>query len=200
MRVLTATCFAFVSVVRIALAASAPPLRLSRFTSVGIPRLRQAMGNGWPITPVDPTNTERGAVPTRLATRPAISFASVRPLAPVQALAFPLLIMIARPIPCRRWSRSRRTGAAATRFFVKTPAMDPSCSDTTSARSGTDAFLMPAWMPAARKPSGAVIPPLISFMTLRLGPASCGRCSARGGWSRIGSGSGQTHFFGKSQH
>src|SRR5207249_1371790 len=58
LRLLPATCFVFVSVARIALAASPPPLRLSPFTSVGIPRLRQAIGKGWPITPVDPTNTE----------------------------------------------------------------------------------------------------------------------------------------------
>ena len=50
------------------------------------------------------------------------------------------------------------TGAATTWLRVKTPAMGPLCSETTSARSSRPGFLMPQWMPAARNPCGAVIP------------------------------------------
>ena len=94
------------------------------------------MGSGTPITPVDATRTNPVGRSSASAARRAISAASARPASPVQALALPLLTTIACARPAEIARCVYRTGAALTRFVVKTPAADAGTSATRSARSG----------------------------------------------------------------
>src|SRR3954453_10993114 len=77
------------------------------------------------------------------------------PRSPVQALALPELMMMARARPPATRFSDSSTGAARTWFWVKTAAAGTSSSAQISARSGRGVFLMPTWMPAKRKPGQA---------------------------------------------
>src|SRR5439155_624210 len=107
---------------------------------------------------------------------------------PGQALAQPLLTTIARATPPERarCCRDTTTGAAWARLTVKTAAAVAGDSETSSARSSPLFALIPALMPAARKPRGVVTPPLTaekaSAITRAAPPPAgcrCARCERR---------------------
>ena len=79
----------------------------------------------------------------------------------MQAFAQPLLTTIARTVPPERcrWSFETLTAAAITLLVVKTAAACAAASATRSMRSGFPLGLIPALMPAARKPRGVAMPP-----------------------------------------
>src|SRR5699024_10950727 len=82
-----------------------------------------------------------------------------KPSAPVQALAPPEFSSTASMRPSASTWRDHLTGAAATRFEVKTPA---AAKSGPRLRTTTTSFLpvdfSPAGTPAAVKPAGAVTP------------------------------------------
>ena len=88
------------------------------------------MGNGTPITPVDATTTSAGSHRSAPAAQDAVSRASRRPCSPVAALAQPALTTTARARPVPTCSRDTTIGAAAARFWVKTPAAEQGPSAT----------------------------------------------------------------------
>jgi hypothetical protein len=92
----TAADFGNGSVVMMASAASAPPVAESAAAAFGMPVRSEGIFRFTPMTPVDATSTWSGAQPTAAAVRVVISCASARPCGPVQALAQPLLLTIAR--------------------------------------------------------------------------------------------------------
>ena len=133
----TLAVLATVSVVRIACAASAKastPARAAR-AATGMPASRTAIGSGRPITPVLATSTSAGSQCSSRARSSAMRRASSRPWSPVQALALPEQTtkprVESRPMRCRLTC----TGAAQTRFCVKTPADAAGRSDTTTHKS-----------------------------------------------------------------
>src|SRR5262249_48590209 len=91
------------------------------------------------------------------------SRASTSPRSPLHALALPALntIACARRVPRTR-SRLSRTGAAGNLFWVNVAAATHGTSDTSTPRSGRPEALMPAVVPAARKPRAAVTEPSVS--------------------------------------
>ena len=122
------------------------------------------MGNRSPIRPVEQTATSMApvSVPQPLmasATASAVACASWNPPGPVQAFAPPELRITARSLPVDKTCRLHNTGAALTLFSVNTPAASYSGpSLNTNARSSLPLALIPAAMPAARKPEDAVTP------------------------------------------
>ena len=74
------------------------------------------IGIGSPITPVEQTPTSRCLSSRSLEVSLAMFFASCMPVGPVQALAFPLFVIMALKLSARRWLWETRTGAAFTRF------------------------------------------------------------------------------------
>ena len=145
----------------IARAAAAPesPLRLP--AAARRPSATRSIGSGRPITPVLQTSTSTGSRPRAPAARAHIRSASRSPWAPVQALAFPEFSTTAWiAVPRRRVSWEMTTGAALTRFWVKTPAPAQGRSLITTAMSSRlgSPSRMPAPAVPARKPSGAQTP------------------------------------------
>ena len=148
-----------VSVVIIASAAAPPPSCERNAAASFIPSVIVPMGRNCPITPVDETSTSSRPTSSAEAVAPTIAQASSKPRSPVHALAFPLFTTIARNTRERPiCSRVTRTGAAWTLFVVRTTAAEAGTSDTRRQRSFFD-FLTPQWMPTARNPFGAVMPP-----------------------------------------
>src|SRR5439155_2622094 len=134
----------------------------------GIPARIAAMDSTDPITPVLATSTNSSATPSSRATSAAISRASPSPCAPVHALAFPLLMMIACATPDWIFSWLTSTGAALTVFVVNSAAAEARRSAATRARSLL-AVLTPQCTPAARKPLGEVtLPAIISTPALEM--------------------------------
>ena len=89
-----------VSVVIIASAVSCTwPIRAFS-TSVPMPETILSNGSCGPIFPVEQTKISCGSQPSNLAVSAAMSFAATMPLEPVQALAIPLFMTMARAIPC----------------------------------------------------------------------------------------------------
>jgi hypothetical protein len=136
----------------IARAKSAAPSLESAATSAGVARSIFSEGNSAPITPVDAGTISFAAQPSARATLSHACSAAARPGAPVHAFAFPLFTRIARSFPPRVRARARSTGAAHTRLRVKTAAVCAPVSATASARSGFPFALIPAGIPAKRKP------------------------------------------------
>jgi len=119
------------------------------------------IGSRCPITPVDITRAEFGeGVGMKVSFRvEAMEWASLRPAAPVTALAQPELMITPRiPSPHRSWRVSllTTTGAAARVFLVKTAAAEQGRSEVRRARSGKRVFeaLTPTWVPETKKPLG----------------------------------------------
>ena len=107
------------------------------------------IGSRGPITPVEATSTCSRGTSSAMAAVSTISQASARPPSPVQALARPELVTIARAVPERIWVRLTITGAATTELSVNTPAAEAGDSESTSARSAAPSAFMPqAAMPA----------------------------------------------------
>ncbi len=110
------------------------------------------------MRPVEATATSPARCPSRLAaTFSAVARVSWKPAGPVQALAPPELRMTALTAPSLRTCSLHTTGAAFTRFEVKTPAAERRGPlFTTRATSGLPLLFIPAATPAARKPCAAV--------------------------------------------
>ena len=157
--------FATKSVVRIAVAAAAPASELAANASTkgSIAVNNTSIGIGTPITPVEQINTSSWAKPSRSAKAAVALKLSIKPRSPVQALAWPEFISTALAVPwlCCNLSTHRSTQPARTMFVVKTPAATAASGAKRSARSCLPLALSPAVMPAALKPFGAVMPPLI---------------------------------------
>src|SRR6202047_4762047 len=102
---------------------------------MGIAPSMRSIGNGAPIRPVEQTSTWRSFHRPSLATTCAIRLACWIPVDPVQALALPLLMIIARVSPERTWLAETLTGAALILFVVKVAAATAGTLEDTSARS-----------------------------------------------------------------
>mmetsp|Transcript_5523 Transcript_5523/g.19216 ORF Transcript_5523/g.19216 Transcript_5523/m.19216 type:complete len:217 (-) Transcript_5523:133-783(-) len=116
----------------------------------------------WPMTPVDCRSASSAGIPRHLESSAAESMASCHPRDPVAAFACPALMSTAETVfpGFPRTSLEYVTGAAHTRFCVKTPAAATAPSgQNTSARSGLSLEeRSPAAAPEARNPRGAVTP------------------------------------------
>ncbi len=156
---LTAISFLTVSVVIIAPARSLPPFIDSPNMSSGVFDAIFFRGSLWPIIPVEATNTSRALSAMPLAIHAAIKSASASPCLPLAQFALPLLTTMARCVLFLKFAMLSLTGDALKAFVVNTPAAAAGASEYRSARSGFPDFFMPALIPFARKPFGAVTPP-----------------------------------------
>src|SRR5437773_2059136 len=113
-------------------------------------------GSGTPITPVEQTNNSCDAQPSRFAASATVRTAAAWPASPVAQLAFPAFTTTARmrPFDKRKFSLEIRTGAATTRFCVKTAAADAGTSLEITARSSAPVFFKPQAVAAKRNPKG----------------------------------------------
>ena len=122
------------------------------------PASSRSSGSRSPISPVEQTAISAAGQEIASASRCAVSRVSSWPAGPVQAFAPPEFSTTARTWPPRVTCSVQRTGAAFTRFDVKTAAAacdGPSLS--TTATSGSPDIFSPAVTPAARKPRGSVM-------------------------------------------
>ncbi len=148
------------SVVMMALEKVSPPWGLMLAARLSMPFCIASMGSGSPITPVEQTRTSSGGTSRAFAVLSTMVQASFNPSSPVQALALPLLAIIALAFPLFICWEETSTGAALTRLVVKTPAARASFVENKRLRSGRS-FFIPQAMPPARNPWGAVTPPSI---------------------------------------
>src|SRR5258705_4599265 len=113
-------------------------------------------GSGTPMTPVEQTNNSCGVQPSRFAASATVRSAAAWPAAPVAQLALPAFTTTARmrPFDARRCSLEMRTGAATTRFCVKTAAADAGMSLERIARSSAPRVFKPHAVAAKRNPRG----------------------------------------------
>src|SRR6266849_1635376 len=113
-------------------------------------------GRGTPITPVEQTNNSFGIQPSRFAASATVRSAAAWPAAPVAQLALPAFTTTARmrPLDARKCSLEMRTGAATTRFCVKTAAAEAGTSLERIARSRAPVFFKPQAVAAKRNPRG----------------------------------------------
>src|SRR5882724_3280780 len=139
-----------------------------RAAAAAMPRFTLGMGRVTPMRPVEATSTWAAGTRRIFAVTAAISSASRRPRAPVQALALPELTTMARAVDLFARGRLTLTGAAQTWLVVNSPATAAGVSETMSARSRLLPLLEPLPVPrclmsqntpAARKPLGAVTEP-----------------------------------------
>src|SRR5580658_10590413 len=150
--------FGRVSVVQMASESSAKERAEGRRlrASFGTARRIFSTGSGTPITPVEQTRISLGVQPRALAVSATVLCAEAWPTAPVAQLALPAFTMTARmrPFEARRCSLEMVTGAATTRFCVKTAAADAGTSLQIIATSSAPVFFRPQARPANRKPCG----------------------------------------------
>ena len=99
--------------------------------------------SGCPMTPVEARSTSSAGHPRAFATISAEASAAFRPTSPVQALAWPALTRMALARPFLIFSLHHSTGAAATRFRVKTPATTAGSSATMRPRSSRVLYRRP---------------------------------------------------------
>src|SRR5258708_39384976 len=113
-------------------------------------------GTGTPITPVEQTNNSAGVSNMRRAASSFVRCATSSPWPPVAQLAFPALTTTARmrPLDSRRFFFESTTGAATTRFCVKTAAAEALTSLDMRARSRAPVFFRPHAVAAKRNPLG----------------------------------------------
>src|SRR5271167_2208292 len=147
-----------VSVVQMASESSANERAEGRWWRVTIGRARRILsrGSGTPITPVEQTKNSCGSQFRRLAASFTVRSAAAWPAAPVVQLALPALTTTARmrPLEDLRCWREITTGAATTRFCVKTAAAEAGTSLDRIARSSAPVFFSPQAVAAKRKPRG----------------------------------------------
>src|SRR5215470_5474007 len=147
-----------VSVVQMARESSAKERAEARRLRASIGRARRIFSTGsWtPMTPVEQTKTSRAGRPRRLEVSSTVRREARSPCWPVAQLAFPALTTTARmrPLDSARCFLERVTGAATTRFCVKTAAADAGTSLERMARSSAPVFLRPQAVAAKRKPLG----------------------------------------------
>src|SRR3989441_38682 len=124
-------------------------------------------GNGTPMTPVEQTKTSSTGQPRRLAASVTVRSAAASPAAPVAQLAFPAFTTTALifPFEARRCSLEIRTGAATTRFCVKTAAAEAGTSLEKTARSSAPVFFKPQAVAAKRNPRGSAASERACFMS-----------------------------------
>src|SRR6267142_6664966 len=153
-----AAVFGRVSVVQIASDNSANERAEGRQWRAMTGRARRifSSGSGTPITPVEQTNNSCGVQPSRFAASATVRSAAAWPAAPVAQLALPAFTTTARmrPFDARLFSLEIRTGAATTRFCVKTAAADAGTSLEMMARSSAPVFFNPQAVAAKRNPRG----------------------------------------------
>src|ERR1700674_1979756 len=103
-----------------------------------------------------PAEDARGAQPIRFAASATVRTAAAWPAAPVAQLALPAFTTTARmrPFEARRCSLEISTGAATTRFCVKTAAAEAGTSLERIARSSAPVFFKPHAVAAKRNPRG----------------------------------------------
>ncbi len=153
----TTTVFARVSVVMIARAASSPPSADRRFAAESTPSSSTSPSSWSPMSPVEQTSTSPEEMPSADAAASAVRCVTWNPSGPVKQFAPPEFSTIADTRPSEMTCCDQRIGFAFARFDVNTAA---ACCNgprfTMSARSSAPERLMPAAIPAASKPTGAV--------------------------------------------
>ena len=81
-------------------------------------RATRSSGSGWPITPVEATNTSSQSQPTCFAAATTVAATVFTPAWPVKALALPALTTTARARPWGSARRHQSTGAEGQRERV----------------------------------------------------------------------------------
>ena len=144
------------------------------------------------MTPVENGNTDSPGQsgPRHFAKCSQSSAASLRPGAPVAALALPLLISRARRLPERIRSSAMITGGARNALRVKTPATSELRASSTIARSSRCRCPIPAQAVARRTPgTGASSPSGGRFTAMRVATPGRRDADAQGAesrWERVG--------------
>ena len=113
----TAPCFFTVSVVRMASAASSPPVSDRAACSAPAAEAMGSMGKTCPITPVEATITSSAWI-SKIPAAISHIFRALRTPSALQVLALPELQMTARACPSARFSLVTARGAPLTRFLV----------------------------------------------------------------------------------
>src|SRR5690349_20169891 len=153
--------FGRVSVVIIARVKPPKPsaVRSAALTKGGTAFRMRSTRNGKPITPVEQTNTCSGSQPNSRATAWAVAWDAAIPSSPVAQFALREFTITARmrDADLRRWRRQRTTGAACTRFWVKTAAAATSSSAIINPKSRLGAFRKPQFVAANRNPRGRAL-------------------------------------------
>ena len=132
---------------------------------------------------MDSSSTSEASIPSAAATAFALATESSIPFVPVAAFACPAFTStaLARAL-FAIVSLQYSTGAAATIFFVKTPAESAGSSATTSAQSAlVPVARRPALSAAALNPIGAHTPPSIGVHDASFGRSS--EMGASGSWN-----------------
>jgi hypothetical protein len=113
-------------------------------------------GRGTPIMPVDDGKTASAATPRSFPVSAHIRLHARKPGFPVAQLAFPELTMTARirPLDAVTEVRPTSTGAATTRFWVKTAAAVVPTQASAKAKSGLPLTFMPEFAVEKVNPSG----------------------------------------------
>src|SRR6266481_3407329 len=147
-----------VSVVQMARESSAKERAEGRRLRASMGRARRIFSTGsWtPITPVEQMKSSQGGRPRRRAASSTVREDAESPCAPVAQLALPAFTTTARmrPFDSFRCFLESVTGAATTRFCVKTAAAEVGTSLERMARSRAPVFLRPQAVAAERKPLG----------------------------------------------
>src|SRR5262249_49722219 len=142
-----AAVFGRVSVVQIARDTSAKERAEARTLreSFGSARKIRSTGSCTPITPVEQTNISSASQFNRVAASATVRSAAAWPCAPVAKLALPAFTTTARirPFDALRCFLQMSTGAATTRFCVKTAAAEAGTSLEKIARSSAPVFFKP---------------------------------------------------------
>src|ERR1700730_13912192 len=153
-----AAVFGRVSVVQIASDSSAKERAEGRRCReiTGSARNIFSRGSGTPMTPVEQIKSSSGWQPRRFAASAIVRWAAAWPAVPVAQLALPAFTTTPRmrPLDLRRFSLEISTGAATTRFCVKTAAAEARSSLQSSPRSSAPVFFKPHAVAAKRKPCG----------------------------------------------
>ena len=125
------------------------------------------------MTPVEQTATSSGRQRRWRAASSTVLTEAAYPTVPVAQLALPALTMTARmrPFEAFKWALETTTGAATTRFCVKTAAAEAGTSLERSARSRAPVFFRPQAVAAKRNPRGRAASEGACFM----GGGSAGR-------------------------
>src|SRR5258707_11710069 len=151
--------FGRVSVVQMASESSAKERAEARRLreSDGSARRIFSTGSCTPMTPVEQTNTSCGANSMRRAASSLVRNATASPRIPVAQLALPAFTTTARmrPLDSRKFFFESVTGAATTRFCVKTAAAEAVTSLDMRARSSAPVFFRPHAVAAKRNPLGS---------------------------------------------
>src|SRR6267143_5315149 len=153
-----AAVFGRVSVVQIASEVSANERAEGRRCRAMTGKARRIFSSGicTPITPVEQTKSSCGVQPSRFAASATVRKAAACPASPVAQFAFPAFTTTARmrPFDARKFCLEICTGAATTRFCVKTAAAEAGTSLERIARSSAPVFFKPQAVAAKRNPRG----------------------------------------------